>query len=161
MADTGVKRRCPLWVKVLLGASLAGNLAVAGLVGGMALRGGPLGGKGPGMGYAMPYVLALPHEDRRMVFSTVRGDPDLPDRSARRAAYRDMVALLKADTLDRVAVEAVLERQSQGVSDVQAVAQSAWLDIVTAMPAEERKAYAQRVEEVASRERPNKPGKKD
>ncbi|KIC46172.1 hypothetical protein RA29_20120 [Tateyamaria sp. ANG-S1] len=138
-------------MKLLLGLSLSLNLAVIGLVAGFVLRGGPLGGKGPGMGYAMPYVMALPQEDRRRVFGSVRNDPDLPGRGARRAAYNDMVAALDADEFDRAAVEAVLLRQSRGVADVQAVAQATWLEIVAEMPAEERRAYAQRVREVARR----------
>ncbi|APX11915.1 periplasmic heavy metal sensor [Tateyamaria omphalii] len=161
MADTEIARRVPVWVKILLGASLAFNLAVVGLVGGLVTRGGPLGGKGPGMGYATPYVIALPSEQRRVVFGTVRNDPDLPGRGARRAAYRDMVAVLEADPFDRAAVEAILQRQSRGVADVQAVAQGAWLDIVAEMPVEERRAYAQRVSDVAARGGRGKPDRKD
>ncbi|WP_299042911.1 periplasmic heavy metal sensor [uncultured Tateyamaria sp.] len=158
MADTDITRRVPLWVKVLLTLSLAINLAVAGLVVGLAVRGGPLGGKGPGMGYAMPYVLALPKEDRRAVFGAVRNDPDLPGRSARRATYRDMLDLLSADTLDTAAVRAVLARQAASVGQVQSVAQSAWLEKVAAMSVQDRRAYAQRVQEVISRGGRGRPG---
>lgn len=161
MTEMRTERRCPLWIKIALGLSLAVNLGVAGLVGGIALRGGPLGGKGPGMGYAMPYVIALPHEDRKIVFGAVRGDPDLPGRGARRAAYRDMVALLEADTFDRSAIEAVLQRQSRGVAQVQSVAQAAWLDVVEQMPEDARKVYAQRVAELASRGGRGKPKKQE
>lgn len=161
MADTKIERRCPLWVKILLGLSLAINLAIVGLVGGIALRGGPLGGKGPGMGYALPYVLALPQEERRNVFGAIRSKPELPGRKARRAAYRDMVALLEADTFDRVAVTAVLERQARDVGQVQMVAQTAWLDTVAAMTDEERRAYAERVTEVLARGGRSRPGKRD
>ncbi|WP_299604501.1 periplasmic heavy metal sensor [uncultured Tateyamaria sp.] len=161
MADTQIERRCPVWVKILLGLSLAINLGIAGLVGGIALSGGPLGGKGPGMGYAMPYVLALPQEDRRAVFGVVRGNRDLPGRGVRRAVYGEMVALLKADTFDRAAVTAILERQARGVEQVQSVAQDEWLDRVAAMSDEERRAYAERVEEVVAKGGPRKPRKKD
>lgn len=161
MAETTTERRCPLWVKVLLGLSLAINLAIAGLIGGLALRGGPLGGKGPGMGYAMPYVLALPHEDRRSIFGAVRNNADLPGRGARRAAYRDMIALMRAEGFDRAAVSAVLERQSRGVEQVQMVAQIAWLDTVAAMTNEERRAYADRLTEVVSRGGRGRSGKRD
>ncbi|WP_147106534.1 periplasmic heavy metal sensor [Tateyamaria sp. syn59] len=161
MADTQIVRRVPMWAKILLGTSLALNLAVVGLIGGLIMRGGPLGGKGPGMGYATPYVIALPSEQRRVVFGTVRNDPDLPGRGARRAAYRDMAAVLEADPWDRPAAEAILQRQARGVADVQSVAQAAWLDIVSEMPIEERRAYAQRVTEVAARGGRGKPGRKD
>ena len=161
MAETNTKRRSPLWVKILLALSLAVNLAVAGLVAGFVLRGGPLGGKGPGVGYAMPYVIALPKEDRRAVFGAVRNDPDLPGRGARRAAYREMVELLAADTFDVEAVRAVLARQAGDVGQVQAVAQAAWLDKVAAMSTGERQAYAQRVQEVVSKGGRGRPKKRD
>ncbi|WP_299705731.1 periplasmic heavy metal sensor [uncultured Tateyamaria sp.] len=161
MAYTQIERRCPVWVKILLGLSLAINLGIAGLVGGIALSGGPLGGKGPGMGYAMPYVLALPQEDRRAVFGVVRGNRDLPGRDVRRAVYGEMVALLKADTFDRAAVTAILERQARGVEQVQSVAQDEWLDRVAAMSDEERRAYAERVEEVVAKGGTRKPRKGD
>ncbi|WP_299553348.1 periplasmic heavy metal sensor [uncultured Tateyamaria sp.] len=161
MAETRMERRCPLWAKIVLGLSLAVNLGIVGLVGGIALRGEPLGGKGPGMGYAMPYVLALPHEDRRAVFGAVRDNRDLPGRGARRAAYQDMVTLLKAGTFDDVAVAAVLERQSEGVAQVQKVARAVWLDRVAAMSGDERTVYADRLAEVVSRGGRHKPGKGD
>ncbi|WP_299654465.1 periplasmic heavy metal sensor [uncultured Tateyamaria sp.] len=161
MTETTIERRCPLWVKILLGLSLAVNLAIVGLVGGVAWRGGPLGGKGPGMGYAMPYVLALPHDDRRAVFGAVRDNADLPGRGARRAAYRDMIALLQAGAFDRVAVSAVLERQARDVGQVQMVAQTAWLDRIAAMTEGERSAYAERLTEVVSRGGRGRPGKRD
>ncbi|WP_299772717.1 periplasmic heavy metal sensor [uncultured Tateyamaria sp.] len=161
MAETQIERRCPVWVKILLGLSLAINLGIAGLVGGIALSGGPLGGKGPGMGYAMPYVLALQQEDRRAVFGVVRGNRDLPGRGVRRAVYGEMVALLKADTFDRAAVTAILERQARGVEQVQSVAQDEWLDRVAAMSDEDRRAYAERVEEVVAKGGPRKSRKGD
>ena len=99
----------------------------------------------------MPYVIALPKEDRRAVFGAVRNDPDLPGRGARRAAYREMVELLAADTFDVEAVRAVLARQAGDVGQVQAVAQAAWLDKVAAMSTGDRQAYAQRVQEVVSK----------
>ncbi|GGX53386.1 hypothetical protein GCM10007385_21800 [Tateyamaria omphalii] len=161
MAETQIERRCPVWVKILLGLSLAINLGIAGLVGGVVLSGGPLGGKGPGMGYAMPYVLALPKEDRRAVFGAVRDNKDLPGRGARRAAFSEMVALLRADTFDRAAVAAVLEQQARGVEQVQKVAQGEWLNRVAVMSAEERLAYADRVEERAKKGGHRKPRKGD
>lgn len=151
MAETTRERRCPLWVKIVLGLSLALNLAIAGLIGGIALRGGPLGGKGPGMGYALPYVLALPHEHRRAVFRAVRDNRDVPGRSARRAAYRDMMSLLEADTFARAEVEAVLDRQARGVGQVQMAARTAWIDTVEDMSPADRRAYAERLQEVLSR----------
>ena len=149
MSDTS---RTPLWIKLLLGVSLAANLAIVGLVAGFALRGGPLGGKGPGaMGYAMPYVLALPREDRRGVFSALRRDDTLPNRRDRRAQFNAMIDALQTTPLDIPSIEAVLASQADGVTRVQKRAQSEWLSIVSAMSDEERIAYAARIKDVLKR----------
>jgi len=152
MSDQTQKRRCPVWVKVLLGLSLAFNLGIVGLVGGFVLRSdGPMRGAGPGLGYAMPYVMALEREVRRAIFEAVREDPSLPSRADRRAHFDDMLVALRADPMDRAAVEAVLARQAQGVSAVQRRAQDEWLSKVEAMSATERAAYADTVEEILKR----------
>ena len=151
MAEDKGTPRCPLWVKIVLGLSLAANLAIAGVVAGAVLRGGPMGGKGPAVGYAMPYVIALPREDRRAVFDTIRRDPSLPDRRARRADYEAMIAALRADPFEVAAIQAILSRQADGVGRVQNVAQSAWLDTVTAMSPEARMEYTLRIQEVLKR----------
>jgi hypothetical protein len=146
MSEDIQTRRCPLWVKIVLAVSLAGNLAVVGLVAGAALRGGPFVERGPSMGYAMPYVVALPREARREVFGAVRTNDDLPDRRARRA--------LEATPFDIAAVEAVLERQGAGAARVQATAQAAWLDVVARLSDDERIAYTARIEETLKRRGP-------
>ena len=151
MADEQKAPRCPLWVKIVLGLSLAANLAIVGLVAGLVLRGGPLGGNGPSVGYAMPYVIALPREERRGVFDTVRGNKDLPNRRARRADYAAMIDALRADTLDVAAIQAILARQADGATRVQTAAQDAWIAAVSAMTPDERAAYTTRIEDVLKR----------
>ena len=146
--------RCPLWVKIVLALSLALNLAIAGLVAGTALRGGAMAGRMPAMGYAMPYVLALPRDSRREVFRSMHRDRDLPDRAARRAEYRAMIAALKATPFDVAAVEAVLDRQADGASRVQAAAQAAWLAAVAQFSDEERLDYTARIEDALKRRGP-------
>lgn len=160
---TAPKRRCPLWVRIVLALSLALNLAIVGAVVGFVARGGPAGTKVGGIGYAMPYVLSLPKEARRGVFDAVRSDKSLPDRRARRVAYREVVALLSATPFDRDAVEAVLLQQAEGVADVQRVARAAWLDTVSQMSDAERMAYAEEVKAVIERGKgaPRKPKDKD
>ena len=147
METTPKPTRCPLWVKIVLGLSLALNLAIVGMIAGFVLRGGPMGARGPAMGYATPYVLALPRELRRDVFGAVRNDDSLPDRRARRAEYRAMIAALRATPYDAAAVEAVLKRQAEGASRVQAAAHDAWLKAVARLSDEERVAYTARMEE--------------
>lgn len=149
-------RRVPIWIKILLAVSLALNLAVVGLVAGFAMRGGPMmAGRVPAMGYAMPYVLALPHEVRRDVFGAVRQDKSYRDRRERRAEYRRMIAALRATPFDTAAVEAVLARQAEGASQVQSAAQAAWLDAVARLSDAERMAYTRRMEDALERRGPS------
>lgn len=151
-------RRCPLWIRIALALSLAANLAIVGLVAGFALRGGPMGGRTPAMGYAMPYVLALPRDLRRDVFRAVRAGKDVPDRRARRAEYRQMIAALQASPFDPAAVQAVLGRQGEGASRVQAVAQAAWLEAVSRLSDGERMEYTARMQDALNRGgRPKRP----
>jgi len=149
-ADTKTVR-CPLWIKIALALSLAVNLAIAGLAAGFALRGGPMAGRAPSMGYAMPYVLSLPHDMRREVFGAVRRDEGVPDRRARRAEYREMITALQASPFDAAAVRAVLARQAEGASRVQSVAQNAWLDAVARLSDAERMAYTERMQDALDR----------
>ena len=60
-------RRSPLWMRILLGVSLALNLAVAGLVVGASLR--LIGPDGPPAPHTFGGALirALPHDDRREI----------------------------------------------------------------------------------------------
>jgi uncharacterized membrane protein len=149
--------RCPRWVKIVLATSLALNLLIAGAVVGFALREGPNRDGRSAMGYATPYVAALPREARRGVFRAIRSDEALPRRSARRAQYAEMMAALRADPFELDLVQAILTRQAQSVDRFQGVAQSAWLEAVQGMSAQERLTYAEEVEEVLSRG----PGRED
>ncbi|MEO0381110.1 MAG: periplasmic heavy metal sensor [Pseudomonadota bacterium] len=151
--------RCPLWVKILLAASLAVNLCIVGLIAGFALRGGPMGGRAPTVGYAIPYVLSLPRDLRRDVFGAVRDDKSLPDKRARRENYRDMIKVLQAPSFDQEAARAVLAHQGEAASRVQAAAQTAWLEAVAGLSADERAAYADRLQETLKRNGPPKRGK--
>lgn len=156
MADTeqdqAPKRRVPLWVKLLLGASLALNLLIIGVVAGAVSRmDGPVRAAAS---YAMPYVVALERDQRREIFDEIREETragKLPGRKARRAFYQEMIAAIQADPFDRGAVEAVLARQRESVIGVQQVAQAAWLERIEALPLEARQAYAERLRNVLKR----------
>ncbi|WP_299691116.1 periplasmic heavy metal sensor [uncultured Tateyamaria sp.] len=160
MTEEITRKRCPLWVRILLALSLALNLAIVGLVAGLLTRGpGPLRGGGPGLSYALPYIVALDRTDRRAVMGAVRNDPSLPDRRSRKAQFDDMLAALRAEPMDRAAVRAVLASQADGVARVQAVAQEAWLDTIEAMSPQERRNYADTVEAVLQKGPRGKRGK--
>lgn len=150
--------RCPRWVKILLSLSLAANLAIVGVVAGFLMRAAPMRNGPTGMGYAAPYVIALPREARREIFDAIRSDDALPKRSARRAHYSEMIEALRADPFDRSRVEAILTRQSNGVAQIQDVSQVVWLSAVAEMDAAERATYVERVEDVLKRGKRGKKG---
>ena len=142
------------WLKLALFTSLAINLAVAGLMAGAFLRGGPDRHGGPGAeSYARPYMSALPKEQRREMFRGVREGTGgkVTDRRARRALYAGVLTALHAEPFDPVALKAAAQQQAEaGVTLLQAT-QTAWIDIVAGMTPEERAAYAQRVEDALKR----------
>ncbi len=148
------KRRVPLWVKILLGVSLALNLAIIGLAAGVVTR---LGGRpdGPaGVNYALPYVMALPGDIRREIGSDLRRgsrDGDLPRRGERRAQYQRMIDVLSVEPFDPAAARAVLMAQSDQTLALQSAAHDAWLARVSQMTAEERADYAARLSDILSR----------
>ncbi|WP_195820774.1 periplasmic heavy metal sensor [Roseobacter sp. MH60115] len=158
MQDTPPKRpRISRRIKVILGLSLALNLAVVGLIAGTALRHGDEKRGGPrsaGFGaYGLPYMIALPREERRSVIQAVRAGKkgDLPDRAARRALYLEALTALRASPFDAQALSDVVTRQAQTTIRVQQVAQDAWLEVVANMSDAERAAYAEEIEEVLRR----------
>ncbi|MGZ2257561.1 periplasmic heavy metal sensor [Roseobacter sp. A03A-229] len=152
---TPPKRSVPRWIKIMLGLSLALNLAVIGLIGGAVLRHGDgkvAGARNSGFGaYGLPYMIALPREDRRAVGRAVRSAADLPDREARRALYRDVLSALRATPFDATVLSAAVLRQAETAVAVQKTAQAAWLAQVSGMSDAERSAYADAVEEVLQR----------
>lgn len=150
--------RCPRWFKFLLALSLGLNLAVVGILAGFWLRADAPRDRPMGMGYAAPYVIALPRDVRRDVFGAIRSDENLPKRSARRAHYTDMIELLRAERFDRGRAEAILTRQGSEVAQIQDVSRAAWLSAVADMDGSERSAYAERIEKVLSRGKRGKKG---
>ncbi|MEM9638126.1 MAG: periplasmic heavy metal sensor [Pseudomonadota bacterium] len=158
MQDTNpTKPALPRRFKIILGLSLALNLAVVGLIAGAALRHGDGWRGGPrsaGFGaYGLPYMIALPREERRTVIRAVRSGKaaGLPDRAARRAQYAEVLTALRNTPFDAETLSVVVARQAQSAVEVQQVAQGAWLDVVAAMSDAERDSYAAQIEEVLRR----------
>ncbi|MEL6100850.1 MAG: periplasmic heavy metal sensor [Pseudomonadota bacterium] len=135
----------------MLGVSLALNFSIIGLIVGASMR---FGGPNPGpatISYAVPYVAALPRDERRQIFRRAReqsGFKALPDRAARRDLYRQVLEALRADPFDAAVVEAVLAKQTSSMLSVQQAAQQAWLQRIGSFSAEERVQYADRLEEI-------------
>ncbi|MEO9515555.1 MAG: periplasmic heavy metal sensor [Paracoccaceae bacterium] len=157
------KPRTARWVKVLLGVSLASNLAIIGLVAG-ALSRSPRHSDGGGAArYAMPYVIALTREDRRSVFQAMRNgasEGQLPAREERRKLYEEMLSVIETEPLDLEKVQSILERQTQTALFAQEAAQTAWLDLISTFDPAEREVYADRVRNVLTRG-PRRKGEKN
>ena len=142
-------------IRWVLGLSLALNLLIIGAIAGAFLRhGGPpdRGGRFDAAGYGAPYVQALSRADKRQMrkaLKDLRGS--LPSRKDRRALYGEMLTVLRADDFDRDRVLALFETQRGIALSVQSAAQDAWLAHISAMSLQERRAFADRLEEVLRR----------
>lgn len=144
----------PLWMRVLLLASLALNLLVAGVLVGDALTdGGPGHGPRPVALDLGPLTRALDPADRRAVLDALQGRDDLrpPSRAERAAFLAETLAAVRADPFDRARAEAALLEQSERVAAVEGAVRAALLDRLAALPAEARDAYADRLEAEAGR----------
>jgi len=152
------KKRLGVWLKIALAASLAVNLLFVGFVAGAAARQGGEGARmarNPGLGaFGAPYMIALQPQERRAVIRNLRAsNGDIPDRSARRAMFQEVLVLLRAQPFDAQALEAAVALQAETSVAVQKNAQQAWLDIVRQMSQAERALYADAVEDVLKRGR--------
>jgi uncharacterized membrane protein len=155
-------RRIPRWIKIVLGLSLAANLAVAGLVAGAALRGPPKGPRTGVSGYATAYIKALPREDRHAIIEKVRksGGQGRLSGDERRALFDEMLAALRAPELDRIVITDVLNKQKAASLGAQSGVQEQWVALVAQMSVEERLAYADAVQEVLDRRRERRNSRK-
>ena len=149
-------RRSPLWMRILLGVSLALNLAVAGLVVGASLR--LIGPDGPPAPHTFGGALirALPHDDRREI--GIRARDILGPRPDYGAGAADLITALRSTPFDAASVEVILNAQSAGRAAWSKALQDSWLAHVSDMSEQERLGYAQRLEE-AEKERAERRGK--
>ncbi|MEX0287355.1 MAG: periplasmic heavy metal sensor [Paracoccaceae bacterium] len=142
-------RRSPLWMRILLGVSLALNLATIGIVTGAAYRilgpGGPP--HPPSFGGAV--IRSLPHDERKALVAEAR--KSVNGQSARREGLAPLVTALRADPFDVEAITALLQSQRNRQAAWAEAMQGAWLTRVSAMSAEERAAYADKIEEAEAR----------
>lgn len=139
-------------MRIVLVLSLALNLAVVGIVAGVAVS-GRLGGPAPrsvdfGLG---PVSQALDPAERRAIRQALRREGALRNLDLR-ARAEAMIAALRADPFDRAALELLLDEQAARIGQLQGAAQEAFLDQIAAMTPERRAAFAERLME-AFRER--------
>lgn len=160
-AKTEAHRKLPQGrgMRIVLFASLALNLAVAGVVAGFLVMGPPPpprdrpGGDDP----ALPYTRALSPEQRGDLRDQLRGKAfgdrrEMADvRRAVLADYQRAVAVLRADPFDPAALEALMVEQAARSAEVRARGHAVLSSYVAQMTAEERAAYADRLEETLQR----------
>ena len=136
-------------LRIALALSVAVNLAVLGLVAGVMLR------DGPGMRGAMvrdlgfgPYTEALRPEDRKELRRALfEKAPEI--RETRRLMHEDMQALLgllRAEPFDGAAFRNRMEAQHERMEHQLQLGQNLLQDFLAAMPADERRAFADRLE---------------
>ena len=152
MTDANLTPKTPRGVKIALAISVAINLGVAGLVGGLALNDGP-GGHGDklvrDLGFG-PFDGALSPDDRTALRHAIVGR--LGDfKSARQLMQGDMAAILtalRAEPYVPGAVSAAIDAQAQHLTDRLKLGNTVVRDYLVALPAEARLRFADRLDRV-------------
>jgi uncharacterized membrane protein len=151
MADTAEisKKNGMPWGRIVLFASLALNLLVAGLVGGAILRHDRYGDGAPlrDLGYG-PFGAALSMSDRHVLTRELVGRAgDLRvNRDDIRRQFAEMLAALRAKPFDPGALQALVGQQRSKLEERQAIGQQLLLERIEAMSDDERAAFADRLE---------------
>ncbi|MEO1238373.1 MAG: periplasmic heavy metal sensor [Pseudomonadota bacterium] len=151
--------KSPLWMRVLLVASLGLNLLIVGMVVGTIASGG-----GPGKGRdalrdagGSPFVRALEPADRRGVMRGMIAERRAlrESRETLRARFDALLAALRAENFDAAAVEQLLEDQRRALQARNTVGETVILNHLSEMSLDQRRAYADRLEaEIRPRQRP-------
>jgi uncharacterized membrane protein len=142
-ARTGMRR----WVKLLLAASLALNLAVIGLAAGAALR-----HAGQKKNWHRPpdvgaMIFRELDRDTRRKLRQEAGGPHGSYVQRRHAEAERVIAILRKDTFDAEALLAELRQQADARHDFHLKLQNAWVRKLAEMAPKERQDFADRVAE--------------
>jgi uncharacterized membrane protein len=135
------------WVKIALVISVAINLAVAGLVAGAWLGGGPRRAMMHDLSFG-PFSDALSPEDRRALRSAFfkRAGEFRKAREAARAEFDALLAALRSEPLDPVALDAALTAIETRNAERLALGRDLIEERFVEMTAEDRKAFADRLD---------------
>ncbi|GHE93589.1 hypothetical protein GCM10016455_12210 [Aliiroseovarius zhejiangensis] len=158
----GARRRMG-W-RILLVVSLTLNLLVLGLVIGAKWGGhrdhgfdahGPNRGAIRDLGFA-PMAGALDRKDRREIGKALRAQSGsfAENRRALEAEFQSMLSALRADPFDAGALLAVMDGQAERLRQRGDLARTALVDRIERMSAEERRAFADRVEKSVRKRAP-------
>ena len=99
------------------------------------------------------YTQALSGQERREIGKSIRDHHRaLGEKPMRpREVLQQMLTALQAEPFDPAAVQALIDQQSEKAFERRKVAQGLWLEYVSEMTAEERAAYAARIQDVLSK----------
>ncbi len=151
MAERQVTSRCR-WLGAALAVSLVLNLGMLGMVGGIILRAGDQGS------VLRAAVSALPSDDRRAlrretraIWRDMRGESG--GGSGGRSAAQDMIAVLQAEEFDADAFGDSLQQAQDRFVQISTEMHARLITRVSAMSAEERRSYADALQEQMSKRR--------
>lgn len=149
--DEQTKPPSRLWLRILLGVSLALNLLVLGVVGGaIARHGGSDGMRAPPRTIGAAMFRELPREDRRVLRAQSNGTHG--DRHARQKAVALAVGkAVRATPFDSAGLVRILDEQAALRAGFQHSVQQAWLTRLAGMNDAERQDYADRLEHALNR----------
>jgi hypothetical protein len=142
-----------LWRNVLV-ISLALNLAVVGLVIGIAASGRI--GEGPPRNFELnlgPIARALEPQERRGIGMSLRRDKSLREFDLR-GQVENMVATLQAEPFEPDVLRVLLDEQSARLQVMQGRAQDALIVQIVAMTPERRAEFAEQLRDEMSKARP-------
>ena len=144
------------WVRWVLFASLALNLAVLGVMGGAAWRfhsSDRVGGRLPWVDHvSLAYIRAFDREDRRAIRQNMRAAlPPRADMMAEsKASFAPILQMLRAPQFSAPALQAALAGQMQPMVQRQHLAQQAAVQQIAQMSASQRAAFADRLEQAVA-----------
>ncbi len=142
----------PRWMRWLLVASLALNLAVLGVMGGAALR---FRGGGPHVMAVRdltfgPFTEALSPPDRETLRREFMGEPGAfqAERHEARSDLEQILTALRAEPFDPGRIRSGLDRQKARLETRMDLGQGLLADLIARMPVEERLKFADRLQGV-------------
>ena len=159
MSGTGERpgwRQAPGWMKLLLIVSLSVNVAIAGLVGGNAIRYWQQGVASdkwqnePGLDRRQTRILRMVPDARREEARTIllaRQDEYKASREAMRAAQQALVEAIRQEPLNPERLAAALAERRQASGRMWSIGYEQMAEIVLRLDAAERAEMAKRLEE--------------
>ncbi|MFC3615761.1 periplasmic heavy metal sensor [Lutimaribacter marinistellae] len=140
-------------MRLLLGVSLAANLAVAGVAVGALLRHGGPDRHGPPRSLGVVLYRALPEDDRRALRAENR-DQRGERRLEQADALETMLGALRNEPFDPAPIMVVLQEQGEATRARHLDVQQRVVALIAEMPGPERAAFADRIEDLANRHKP-------